>query len=254
MSDDFAALQDHYALSAEWYDILSERHWKTRHASVLNALRTAFPDAKRVLDIGSGTGMALKTITEAFPQANIHAIEPSATMRVGLMTRVLANAKLRGQVTVHPTDVNQATLPENIDVALACGCVGFLDKTGWRELCFRLAAALSPAGVVLVDVMPLDKSRQIPESQVASTTVGEHCHNIWLSGQPVEGKPELIRWHMRFRQVDGDGRQIRDFSIERDWRVCGLQKVLEEAAEAGFKAEPLADSPVPAALMRLSIG
>jgi len=250
MSDHFTASQDHYTQSAEWYDILSEQHWSTRHASVRNALRMGCLSANRVLDIGAGTGQALTVIAELYPQAEIHAIEPSASMRIGLMARILADAQLRKQVTVHPVDIAQATLPTDIDVVLVCGCVGFFDEATRQALWPRLAKSLTPAGAVLVDVMPLDKPQSIPESQVASVQVGQHRYDIRLSGQPIENDSESIRWHMRFVQSDGT-QPIRNFTIERNWRAFGLQKVLDEAGAAGFRAEPLTNSPVPAALLRL---
>lgn len=145
--------------------------------------------------------MELKIITEAFPEANIHAIEPSTSMRVGLMTRILAGA-------------------------------------------------LVPVGAVLVDLMPLDAPQPIPEAQVAGVPIGQHRYDIWLSGHPVHGDSELIRWHMRYDQLDGDT-PIRSFETDHDWRTFSLDKVVDEAGKAGFKAERLADSPVPAALLRL---
>ncbi|NHF68384.1 class I SAM-dependent methyltransferase [Xanthomonas hortorum] len=251
MTDNLAASQDYYTQSAEWYDILSEQHWKARHASVSAALRAACPDARVVLDIGTGTGMALKLIADALPLADIHAIEPSASMRIGLMARILADAQLRSRVTVHPADIAQARLPAGIDVALACGCIGFFDPPTRRALWPRLAAALAPAGVVLVDVMPLDRPQSIPESQVADVQVGRHRYQIWLSGQPAGADPELIRWRTRFGQSDG-ATQLRSFAIEREWRAFGLDTVVDEAAAAGFTAERLTDSPVPAVLLRLA--
>lgn len=250
MSDTPAASQDAYTQSAEWYDILSAQHWRARNDSMLQTLRAARPDAQLVIDVGSGTGVALPLIAQAYPQADIHAIEPSASMRIGLMTRILADAHLRRQVTVHPHGIADATLPSGIDVALICGCVGFFDEATRKALWPRLAAALAPGGVVLVDVMPLDKPQPVPESRVASSDVGRHRYDIWLSGQPVEQEPELIRWHMRFEQHGGET-QIRSVPIQRDWRAFGLDKIIDEAAGAGFASERLTNSPVPAALLHL---
>ena len=78
MSDTPAASQDAYTQSAEWYDILSAQHWRARNDSMLQTLRAARPDAQLVIDVGSGTGVALPLIAQAYPQADIHAIEPSA--------------------------------------------------------------------------------------------------------------------------------------------------------------------------------
>jgi len=250
MSNAVATHQDHYVQSAEWYDILAEQHWRGRYASVRHALHSACPQAKRVLDIGSGTGLVLTTLADMYPQAEIHAVEPAASMRIGLMARILADTHLRQHVTVHPVGIEQATLPADIDVVLLCGCVGFFDDATRRALWSRLAASLTVGGIVLVDVMPLDRPQSVPESQVANVEVGLHHYVIWLGGHPVENNPEMMRWHMRFEQHEED-RLIRHFAINRDWRAFGLQKIVDEAGEVGFKAEPLADSPVPATLLRL---
>ncbi|MFJ5483617.1 class I SAM-dependent methyltransferase [Pectobacterium actinidiae] len=250
MPDTFATSQDAYTQSAEWYDMLSAQHWRARHDSMLQTLRAARPDAKLVIDVGAGTGVALPLIAQAYPQASIHAIEPSASMRIGLMTRILADAHLCRQVTVHPHDIAAAALPAGIDLALICGCIGFFDEATRHALWPRLRAALAPGGVVLVDVMPLDKPQAVPESRVASVDVGQHRYDIWLSGQPVEQEQEVIRWHMRFEQYDGQT-QIRSVPITRDWRAFSLDKILDEAAGSGFTSERLTNSPVPAALLRL---
>ncbi|HBQ1984121.1 class I SAM-dependent methyltransferase [Klebsiella pneumoniae] len=250
MSETFSHLLDAYTQSAEMYDILSEQHWQSRRASVLNGLQTTCPDAKTILDIGSGTGMALDVVMEAFPGAQVHAIEPSASMRIGLMTRILTDTRLRQQVTVHPCDIAQATLPAGIDIALVCGCVGFFEVPVRKELWSQLASLLTPNGAVLVDVMPISEPQQVSEFRAASVEVGEHRYDIWLSGQKVEDEPEIMRWHTRFEQHDGEVK-IRSFSVERDWRTFSLDILIDEAAEAGFKALLLPDSPVPAALLRL---
>ncbi|WP_165491578.1 class I SAM-dependent methyltransferase [Stutzerimonas kirkiae] len=253
MSDNSREPHEYYGQSAEIYDILSEQHWASRRTSVLDAFRTASPETELVLDIGSGTGVALGIIREAFPQARIHAIEPSASMRIGLMTRILADPQLRQKVTVHPHDIATAPLPSGIDVAMVCGCVGFFDEPARLALWPRLAAALSPTGIVLLDTMPLDRPQQVPESLVASADIGDHRFDIWLRGEPVEDDAQLIRWHMRFDQSAGATR-IRSFSVERDWRTLGLDTLLAETARAGFQARRLDDSPVPAALLRLAAG
>ena len=249
MSEESSSHPDAYAQSAEMYDILSEQHWKSRRSSIVAALQTFGPEVRTVLDIGAGTGMALNILTEVFPHAHVHAIEPSASMRIGLMTRILANPRLRQQVTVHPSDITHARIPSGIDIALVCGCVGFFDVPERRALWPRLAEALAPGGAVLVDVMPMSEPQEVPEFRAASAEVGLHRHDIWLRGERVADAPEIMRWHTRFEQREGET-LIRQFAIERDWRTFSLDSLLDEAAEAGFRAERLADSPVPAALLR----
>jgi precorrin-6B methylase 2 len=240
---------DHYIQSAEIYDILSEPHWAARRPSVAQALARMMPSgAGLVLDIGAGTGQCVKTIADTLPQARIHAIEPSGSMRIGLMTRVLADADLRRRVTVHPTAFEDALLPPNLDGVIICGCIGYFDKPARSRLWKRIAAGLAPSGTVLVDVMPVQEPCAVPHTRVASVPVGEHRYDIWLRGTPM-GRSDLMRWDMCFEQFEGEA-CVRRVSVQREWHAFSLAQLLREAAQAGFESEILADSPVPAALLQ----
>jgi SAM-dependent methyltransferase len=242
--------QDPYIQSAEIYDILAEPHWAARRPSFAEALRRMMPcGAGLVLDVGAGTGQCVQSIADTLPQARIHAVEPSVSMRVGLMTRVLADADLRRRVTVHPSTFEDALLPNNFDGALICGCIGYFDKPARARLWKRVAACLAPSGAVLVDVMPVQEPCEVPEARVASTRVGDHRYDVWLRGTPA-GRADLMRWDMCFEQFEGEA-CVRRVSIQREWHAFGLAQLLREAAHAGFESETLADSPVPAALLRL---
>jgi hypothetical protein len=240
---------DHYIQSAEIYDILSEAHWAARRPSVAQALARMMPSgAGLMLDVGAGTGLCVKTIADTLPQARIHAVEPSASMRVGLMTRVLADADLRRRVTVHPTAFEHALLPPRLDGAMICGCIGYFDKSARSRLWQRLATCLVSSGAVLVDVMPVQEPCVVPHTRIASVPVGEHRYDVWLRGTPM-GRADLMRWDMCFEQFEGDA-CVRRVSVQREWHAFSLAQLLREAAQAGFQSETLADSPVPAALLR----
>jgi SAM-dependent methyltransferase len=53
--------------------------FRARNRLILWALATYFPDARRILEIGSGTGYVLSGIRSAFPDAELHGSEIFAT-------------------------------------------------------------------------------------------------------------------------------------------------------------------------------
>lgn len=239
---------DHYIQSAEMYDMLSEPHWAARRSSVKAALAGLSDTRGIVLDVGAGTGRCVQVIAEAMPEARIHAVEPSASMRVGLMTRILLDPDLRRRVTVFSESFQQSLLTEKIAAAVICGCIGYFDADERAELWRKVAYQLEPGGFVLADVMSIDRPQHIAEMRIASVDVGEQRYDTWLQGRP--GSDDIIHWTMRFDVLHVDT-VVRTFSIEREWRAFGLDQLIDEAAAAGFIAERLPDSPVPAAVFRL---
>ena len=92
--------EDFYTQSAEMYDILSEQHWKTRENTFIESLYLMGINRGNWLNIGAGTGQELAILAQTFPNIHILAIEPSASMRIGLMTRLMMLPKIQHQVTV----------------------------------------------------------------------------------------------------------------------------------------------------------
>jgi len=241
---------DHYVESAEMYDILSEGHWQARRDSVTGVLRRARlgPD-DWIVDVGSGTGPSVAVIAEALPSNPILAIEPSASMRVGLMTRLLSTPGLRQRVSIRAATYGDALLPDTVGIFTVCGCIGYFDADERAFLWKDIARRLAPSGMALVDVMPLSAPIEVEEYKIASASVGSNRYDIFLRGRPVDH--EVIHWSMRFEEFDGS-RLLRRFAIERDWRAFGLDLLLKEAAREGLSAKILDDSPVPTAIFTKS--
>lgn len=240
---------DPYALSAEFYDVLSEQQWQARRAPILAALRRAAPSAGPVLDVGAGSGPCVQVIAEALPDVPIVAVEPSPAMRAALTCRIMADAGLRDRVTVLGGRLDEVALPPQLSAAVICGTIGYLDAAARRSLWRDLAARLPSGGVVVVDVMMLSQPQAVPLMKAASARIGEQEYEVWLEGQPGEG--DVMRWRLTYR-VLRDGTVQREFLAEHDWHTFGLDTVAAEAAEAGFAFEPLAEALIPAGLLRRS--
>ncbi|TYY52110.1 class I SAM-dependent methyltransferase, partial [Klebsiella pneumoniae] len=110
---------------AEMYDILSEPHWETRKDTFIKSLKFMGVKTGNWLNIGSGTGQELSIIAQMFPDIHIFAIEPSASMRIGLMTRIMMLPEIQHQVTVIADTFQNTILPKSFSAAIICGCIGY---------------------------------------------------------------------------------------------------------------------------------
>jgi SAM-dependent methyltransferase len=239
---------DHYVQSAEVYDILSAQHWQSREESVRSILKSLKTPSGIIADIGSGTGNGIRLIAETLPEAKIYAIEPSASMRVGLMTKILLDPDLCRRVTVSATSAEELKFPATISAALVCGCIGYLDKEDRFALWNKLAECLSLDGIILADVMQIDRPQTVPPIKAATTDVGDDRYEIWVSGAP--GESDLMLWDMRCDVLRKD-EIIRSFHVSREWHTFGIEHLIDEAAQCGFCAELVTGSPVPAAILRI---
>jgi len=240
---------DHYVQSAEVYDILSSPHWQARRESVLSALQAVQDLSGTILDVGAGTGTGLRIIADAVPNAMILALEPSASMRVGLMTKVLLDEELRRRVTVEARPIQGAMLPDKLSAALVCGCIGYLDRGERLEMWQTLANRIVPEGLVLADVMMWDRPQAVPSTRIAAVDVGELQYEMWVSGTP--GDDDIMLWDMGCRILRRE-QILRSFHVVREWHTFGISQLMEEAAIAGFRGEVIKDSPVPAVTLKLS--
>ena len=96
-----------------------------------------------MLDVGASTGIAARTIAELVPAADIVAVEPSPSLRVGLFARLAGDPDLRSRVTVLPGGALDVELPERISGAVAMNMIGHLSSEERAELWQRLAERLA---------------------------------------------------------------------------------------------------------------
>ncbi|KWR75497.1 class I SAM-dependent methyltransferase [Pseudomonas citronellolis] len=237
---------DPYALSAEFYDVLSEQQWLKRRGPISKALQEVDPQGL-ILDVGAGTGPCVQVIADALPQARILAVEPSAAMRAALLGRLMRSADLRQRVTVLAGTLEEVTLPLRLSAAVICGTLGYLDAPQRQHLWQQLSERLDERGIVIVDVMMLKAPQAVPRMQVACAEIGEHLYQVSLQGEPAGG--DLMHWTLDYQVLAGDN-VVRHFSAEHDWHTFGLEQVAEEAGVAGFALEPLGDALIPAAVLR----
>ena len=115
--------------------------------------------ARRILELGVGTGITSRRVLARHPQARLVGIDESEAM--------LAAADLDADLRVSRLD---DPLPQgSFDLVVSCLAVHHLDAEGKRDLFRRVAATLRPGGrFVLADVVVPER----PEDAVTPTTPG----------------------------------------------------------------------------------
>ena len=154
-----------YADAGEFYDVMAGNLWQ-RRKGFLEALSGLADVEGAVLDIGSGTGHGLVAVGSVLPDAEMFAIEPSPTMRAVLVSRIMQTEGLQKRTTVIPSTFEDADLPEKIRAVLFLACIGLMDDAARRNFWGRLAKHMSPGGLVLFDVMMIDKPQPLKKIHV----------------------------------------------------------------------------------------
>ncbi len=123
-------------------------------------------ESKRILELGTGTGVTTRRVLERHPGARLTGVDSSAEM---LAATDLPGADLRLQDLREP-------LPEGpFDLAFSALAVHHLDGAGKADLFRRVAGVLAPGGrFVLADVIvphdpadivtPLDEGFDLPDT------------------------------------------------------------------------------------------
>jgi SAM-dependent methyltransferase len=232
--------QDAYAISAEFYDVLQGERDEAR---VCSLYRDDVRGARvGVLDVGAGTGrVTLMSLMESW--VPVHAVEPARSMRTPLMTRLASlSAELTTRVTVHPYALDEAGLHGVADVAVCHNIVACLRPASRRALWPAVAEALTPAGVLLVQLPPARLPRHRTTHVLPTRTVGRHEY-----GGRLVMSADVDRIRARFDYwVRGDGRVLRRHDETFSLWPASRAELIAELAEAGFV--PLLERPDPSVL------
>jgi len=102
-------------------------------------------DARRILDLGAGSGGLTAFVRKAFPEAQIHLLDFSAPMLELAKQRLGDDAG----VTYEVGDYTRVTLPERLDAIVSALSIHHLDDADKPKLFVRAYEALKPGGVFL---------------------------------------------------------------------------------------------------------
>lgn len=224
------------SVEAEFYDIAGLRYWKPRAPVVTKALAGARDLGLPIVDIGAGTGLAIELIGTELSEVPIIAIEPAASMRAVLTSRLLTCPEIARRVTIEPSTFAETSLPAQIGGVIACGVIGYLTPAERDYLWKLLAERLPPGGRAVVEGVPFPVARTIRPVRLGWAKLGPRTHEIWMGSKPAaDGRIELSTTC----RVLQDGHLLRESVGIQRWYAVGMDDITAEAASAGLTCSRL---------------
>ncbi len=225
---------DAYAATAEFYDLVSEPMWASLPAALAEALTGCDPSSGPVVDLGAGTGLSTVAIADALPGTDIFAVEPSASMRAVLLSRLRSRPDLRERVSVVPATVEQAELPPRLGGVVALFMIGHLDPDARAALWRLLAQRLAPGAPVVVGLVPPERPETIPETPYHGARQGIFDYEGAMSGAPAGA--DAMDWTMTYR-VLRDGTLVDELVNRFRYHTVNADDLAIEATSAGLRFE-----------------
>jgi tRNA (cmo5U34)-methyltransferase len=162
--------------------------------------------AKKILDLGAGTGLLAGFVRSWYPEARIHLMDVSEQM----LERARARLSEDTNVTFEVADYSTARLGEDYDAVVSALSIHHLDHAAKRSLFERIYAALRPGGAF------------INAEQVSGPTpaLDEVYRRLWLQ---------------QVREAGASPDQIADSLYrQQDDRCASVEAQLAWMREAGF--------------------
>lgn len=193
-----------YAVSAEFYDLLQADG--DRRAALRRFAGPARDARLAIVDAGAGTGIVTEVLVGA-AAVPVHAVEPSAAMRAGLLARLARlGADERARTTVHAATVAACGLREVADLAVAANLVAVLEPADRRAAFRALARALVPGGVLLFDAPPPAVPEREETWRLGPVRLGADSYCAQVTSTPDRG---IVRLCFAYR-VERDGVLLRE--------------------------------------------
>lgn len=228
---------DPYAPTAPYYDLLATSFWDVLGPALSEALAGTNPLAGPIVDLGAGTGRSTLVIADAVADAEVWAVEPSASMRAMLLAHLALRPDLHARVTALADDVAGLAWPQQIAAAVACNMIGHLDANARSALWARVALHLAPGGVAVVGLQPPARPERIEATPMAEVTIGRHTYQGVAEAEPTGERS--MHWTMTYRTIAGDT-VVHEAVKSSDWWTVGCDDVVAEAALAGLSVSPAA--------------
>jgi SAM-dependent methyltransferase len=215
-------------VSVPFYDLLQE------NGHVPEILRTLPPllagVRRSVLEIGAGTGLITTSLADWTP-AEIFALEPSASMRAVLLSRLSSRPELLERVTVLPCDALSVDLDEPAEAVVMINVMYALEPDYRKRLWPVLAAQLEPAGLLVFTWRDGGPPAPRPLQELDSRQVGRHTYTV-LS-EILQGDGETFGARYLYRVTEGEKvvseEEITGCACRPVWDV-----IQRELVSAGF--------------------
>ncbi|MGB3118707.1 MAG: class I SAM-dependent methyltransferase [Verrucomicrobiales bacterium] len=141
------ALRRYYRLHAPLYDA-TRWSFLFGRSGLVTLARQRLPDARRILEIGCGTGKNLESIARAFPDAEIRGLDLSAEMleQAGKRVRHLGDrVRLLHQAYDHPVGGEEGPF----DLVVLSYCLTMINP-GYDRVLATCRQDLSPEGLLTI--------------------------------------------------------------------------------------------------------
>lgn len=226
-----------YDLNADIYDATALSYWPPLRDGLRRLLATPPPNSATVVDVGAGTGLATVVLAKSSPDSEVIAIEPSASLRVGLLARVVDDPDLRRRVTVLPTDWVSAagSLTSGLARLTAINMIGHLDPDARHKLWELLAERLLPQGMAVIGLHPLTEPQVVPEQDFGGVQIGRLSYTGSGSAEP--SGPGQVTWRLHWQVSDGAQVVMERRAVDRWWTVSPAM-LEREAVAAGLRMGP----------------
>ena len=190
---------DAVAIGAQFYDLTLLPASRGR---AQGALKTLPAPTVGVLDVGADTGTPTIMMAETW-HLPVHALEPSRSMRIGLLSKLAQRAELTRQVTVHPIAAHQLTRTGFVDLITAFWSVQMITAEHWDRTWTALHADLVPDGCLLIETPTAPTNGTEHHSGRGQFHIGEHTvEHDWQVERAVDGAGTGT---FRYRRLDENG-------------------------------------------------
>ncbi|MDJ0363080.1 class I SAM-dependent methyltransferase [Rhodococcus sp. H29-C3] len=222
------AYTDPYIRSADHLDLLSAGQWQSMAPIVSEALTGIRDGVREIVELGAGTGLGIRVICDAVPNARIVAIEPSSPLRAVLLHRIASDTDMRSRVTVENQPFPAARLPESFDALVMINTLGHLDRSAREKLWQVIATGLRTGGCAVINLQQPTTSTAVPEFEMAREQVGNRTYHGSAWAERIDDT--TMKWHMTYRTSEGSN-EIDATDVEYLWNVIDSRTLEYELAQ-----------------------
>lgn len=225
--------RDPYESVAGMYDLFAAAQGDAAPPRVSAFTEPAQP-GMRVLDVGAGTGRVALAVAER--GADVHCVEPSATMRSALLVKLAQRPALWPRVTVSAGQAPALGVDGSFDYAYLAGSLQFLDKADRLATFVELAAHLRSGAILAFDMVGGTPDLLVPddgETVVAEATVGRNRY--LMTARVVAASAHGVRIRYSY-VIEGGGRRTVH-TMERPRFFHGFDQVRADLIAAGFTVD-----------------
>ena len=139
---------------------IAAMHARARDSAEGTVRLSGIRDAKRMLDVGGGSGAFSIAFAQVCPELRVEILDLGAV--VPLAEEYIHEAGLRGRIRVRPGDMRTAEFGQGFDLVLLSAVCHMFGEDENRSLIQRCARALLPGGHLVIREFILQEDRTAP--------------------------------------------------------------------------------------------